>query len=138
MMIMEELNEIRMILEAQGEKDKTKSQAWSEVMSHGVMGGVSAVKQRAKTFRKELEYLRKQLRQAKMESAVRKLSSSQRRDSAVAKRMMLQEVRESVQRALIRAVRFSNERNKQHASSLARSPCSLPSTLQPLASGPLR
>ena len=56
------------------------------------------MKQRAKTFRKELEYLRKQLRQAKMESTVRKLSSPQKRDSAAAKRMLLQEVRGAVHR----------------------------------------
>ena len=61
-------------------------------MSHGVMGGVSAVKQRAKTFRQELEYMRKQLRQAKMESAARKLSSHNRRDSAT-KKILKHEVR---------------------------------------------
>ncbi|GMH99674.1 hypothetical protein TrST_g10815 [Triparma strigata] len=82
MMIMEELNEIRKILElAQGDKDNSSSKAWSEVCSHGVMGGVSAVKQRAKTFRQELDYLRKQVRQFKTENAVRRMSSGGMRGS---------------------------------------------------------
>ncbi|GMH80570.1 hypothetical protein TL16_g08602 [Triparma laevis f. inornata] len=84
MMIMEELNEIRKIMELdKGEKDNSSSNAWSEVCSHGVMGGVSAVKQRARTFRQELDYLRKQVRQFKAEAAVRRISGGGIRGSPV-------------------------------------------------------
>ena len=56
--LMEELNDIRKILESDTGNKLSASNAWSEVCSHGVLSAMSSVKQRAKFFRNEVRHAR--------------------------------------------------------------------------------
>ena len=69
LMIMGELDEIRKILESNS-GDTTTSLAWNEVCSHGVMSALSAVKQRAKVFRSELDISRRQMKKRDSDASV--------------------------------------------------------------------